>query len=183
MPEELKYKGVWWLPDQPEKQISGQLTLTVNNKATLELHGALVDLNWDLQFNPPLILGLSQSGRQVTLHKCYVTNRSSHPFTELSTVQLDAQMVFIGVHFPKEENIRFKGLSIRYSHLEEWLDRHDFHVHAVRALYLGGLSDQEIAARSARLRPNREGGRSANLSFPLERTWFAQETPGPVGGR
>lgn len=128
MSEEHTFRGLWWLPERPEKQIPGQLTLTVTNKASLDLQGALIDLDWNSDFNPSLILGLSQSGQQITLYKCYLSSHMTHSSSGLSSMMLGAQMVFIGVHFHSEKELRFKGLSIRYAHLEEWLSRHDFQV-------------------------------------------------------
>jgi len=37
-------------------------------------------------------------------------------------------MVFIGAHFQKAEDIKFKSLSINYSHLDEWADISGFDI-------------------------------------------------------
>ncbi len=43
MIEEFEYKGKWWLPDKPEKQISGTLRFNPTDGAVLELIGSFKD--------------------------------------------------------------------------------------------------------------------------------------------
>ena len=40
MMNKFEYEGIWWLPDKPEKQVSGTLRFTPNEGAILKLIGS-----------------------------------------------------------------------------------------------------------------------------------------------
>lgn len=40
MSEKFEFKGIWWLPDKPEEQISGTLRFVAAEGAVLELIGS-----------------------------------------------------------------------------------------------------------------------------------------------
>lgn len=125
MSEAFEYKGLWWLPANPEQKIPGQLTLTSNNEATLELEGRFPSNRKVMTqgFRLALLLGQSRSER-ITLRNCY----QSMPRTrfvagsDVSYVsQISASDVLIGTHFDTEEAIRFRKLSVPYTNLDEWV--------------------------------------------------------------
>ena len=70
--------------------------------------------------NSKIILGVTYDGKNITLQDC-----SLHPIPgharNLSIRLLYASIVYIGVHFKKEEDIKFKELFIYYLHLTEWV--------------------------------------------------------------
>jgi len=120
MIEEFEYKGIWWLPDNPEEKISGILKFTPTKGAFLDLIGSFkntVDMNKCLK--PEIILGNSEDGKDITLHKCreIKSKLSSHGFV---TSSFHAGEVFVGAHFQRTEDIKFKNLSIHYLYLDEW---------------------------------------------------------------
>lgn len=120
MIDKFEYKGIWWLPDKPEKRISGTLRFTPNEGAILELIGSfkgIKDINKMLE--PEIILGISSNGKKITLHKCSET-KSNISFPGLLTSSFYANEVFVGAHFQRSEDIKFRELSIRYSYLDEW---------------------------------------------------------------
>lgn len=125
MSEASEYKGLWWLPGNPEQKIPGQLTLTSNKEATLELEGRFLSNRKVVTegFGLALLLGQSRSER-ITLRNCY----QSMPRTrfvagsDVSYVsQISANDVLIGTHFDTEEAIRFRKLSVHYTNLDEWV--------------------------------------------------------------
>lgn len=121
MIEQFEYEGIWWLPDKPEKQVSGTLRYSPTGGATLDLIGSFKELP-DMM-SPPLeldmILGVSSDGKVITLYKCFETG-SKWTSAGLLSTSFYANIVFVGWHFPKPEDLRFNNLSINYSYLEEW---------------------------------------------------------------
>lgn len=118
--EEFEYAGIWWLPENPDKKISGTLKFHPVEGANLELIGSfkgIEDLNTVLQ--PDIISGITSNSKIITLYKCYESpsHMSVPGFLRSSFI---ASMVFLGYHFEKEEDIIFDSLALNYSHLEEW---------------------------------------------------------------
>ena len=126
MMDKFEYEGIWWLPDKPEKQISGTLRFTPNEGAILELIGSFKDTK-DIMLKPEIILGISSNGKKITLHKCFET-KSNISFPGLLTSSFYANEVFVGAHFQKSEDIKFRELSIRYSYLDEWVNISGFNI-------------------------------------------------------
>ena len=83
-----EYWGHWWLPENPDKKVIGKLTISYNNKATLELHGFLQDnLEDNLNFILSIVLGSSSDGKLITLNRCVLLEASIHS-SETSKVLL-----------------------------------------------------------------------------------------------
>jgi hypothetical protein len=118
--EEFEYNGIWWLPENPKKKISGTLKFNQREDTILELIGSFKEVK-DINEIPELniILGITSNGKVITLYKCYESNfHVSIPgFFSSSFV---VSIIFQGYHFEKEEDIKFDSLSLNYSHLEEW---------------------------------------------------------------
>lgn len=70
---------------------------------------------------PEIILGLSSNGKSITLYKCFET-KSNLSMPGFQTSSFYAYFVFIGAHFQKSEDIKFKGMSVHYSQLDEWVN-------------------------------------------------------------
>ena len=118
MIEEFEYEGEWWLPNKPKKQISGILRFTPDEGAILDLKNSFMDII-DIKkiLYPEIILGISSDKKNITLHKCIQTVSNSF-----------ADEVFVGAHFQKKEDMKFKKLSIHYSNLDEWVDISGFEI-------------------------------------------------------
>jgi len=120
MIEEFEYDGIWWLPENPDKKVSGKLKFHPVEGLKLQLIGSfkgLKSLNIFLQ--PPIILGITSNGKIITLYKCY-ESRSHMSVPGFLSSSFIVSFAFLGCHFEKEEEIRFDSLSLNYSHLEEW---------------------------------------------------------------
>ncbi|HEC93387.1 MAG TPA: hypothetical protein ENI51_10415, partial [Candidatus Atribacteria bacterium] len=130
MIEEFEYKGEWWLPHKPEKRISGTIKFTPNEGALLELIGSFKDNATDMKklLNPEIILGISFNGKNISLYKCWETKRSFGFLRGFPISSFYAEVVFIGAHFHKLENIKFKSISVHYSHLDEWANISGFDI-------------------------------------------------------
>lgn len=132
MIKEFEYKGIWWLPDKPKEQISGTFRFTPNEGAILELIGSFKDIkNMNKILQPEIILGVSSNGKNITLHNCFET-KSSSSFPGFQTSSFYANLVFIGAHFQKSEDLKFKSISVRYLHLDEWVNISGFDIKPFR---------------------------------------------------
>jgi len=123
MMDKFEYEGIWWLPDKPEKQVPGTLRFTPN-EAILKLIGSFKDTKDTLK--PEIILGISSNGKKITLHKCFETKPNNVSVPE--SLSFYADEVFVGAHFQKSEDIKFRKLCIRYSYLDEWVNIFEFNI-------------------------------------------------------
>lgn len=128
MIEEFEYEGMWWFPADPKKQISGTLKFNPNKGAILDLIGSFKDVQ-DIKnlSEPEIILGISSNGKNITLYRCFET-KSSLSVPGLLTSSFYIDIVFVGAHFKKVEDIKFRSLSIHYSHLDEWANISGFNI-------------------------------------------------------
>jgi len=126
--EEIEYKGYWWLPDKPQEKIVGTLKIAPNGKATLELTGSFTDIGHiNKMLKPDIILGFSSDGKQITLYKCIETRKNaSIPGFPISLFKVGE--VFIGAHFNKADDIKFKKLFVHFIHLDDWVNFFIFEV-------------------------------------------------------
>lgn len=119
MTENLVYKGVWFLPENPEHQVSGTLIFEPNSEPHLDLLGILVQKF--SEHDPELILGYSTDGKLITLYKSYESSRSlSSPGLEVS--EYTPMYILIGKHFNSESDLKFKIIKGRFSNLEQWIN-------------------------------------------------------------
>lgn len=132
---EFTYKGLWWLPDNPEKQFWGTLKYAPYDGTVLELMGNLEHFTP----SPPIILGMALNGKPITLFKCnkrgYFGNLTN---SILQLTEYFINIVLIGVHFVKIDDIKLRKISVHYSNLDEWLnipifynkhhDAYEFHI-------------------------------------------------------
>ncbi len=120
----FKCKGQWWLPEKPDERVAGTLTYVPQEGASLELIGSFTNSVTALtgSFAPEIVLGESDHGL-VTLHDCVQTQ-----FTMGATnsSNLKVRNVLLGHHFLSESDIIFEKLIVRYSSLNEWINRSGF---------------------------------------------------------
>lgn len=128
MMKEFEYEGVWWLPENSEKKLQGKLKFTPWDGALLDLIGSFKE-SQDVfeELEPEIILGITVTGKNVTLQRC-LKIRSGINYPGFPTCTFYAHTVFIGAHFVKSEDIRFKTLSVQYSHLDEWVNISGFKI-------------------------------------------------------
>jgi hypothetical protein len=124
--EEFKYEGFWWLPEDPTIKISGTLFFDPKTGGRLELIGTFKTFDDLKQINKEalsssllIILGLSVEGKAITLYKCFETSFSLS-FPGITRSAFFVNIIFIGCHFEKEEEILLDEVSINYSNLNEW---------------------------------------------------------------
>jgi len=120
--DEIEYRGDWWLPEDPDKQIPGTLTYNPNEGFCLELDGSFKSFSMYALFQPLtldhlIILGLTRNGKLVTLYKCYETVGNDYGYEHSYCL---AEVGVIGRHFQQAEDIKFIGITANYAHLPEW---------------------------------------------------------------
>ena len=137
MSNQIEYKGNWYLPNSPDKQVSGTLSINENGEAIIELIGSLRDMASEgesgtlLDATTDIILGIAAGGKDITLLGRFIIGpdffiaglphpalkeRSPTPQVTRDT----ADHVFVGVHFDSKDDIRFREISVNYSLLDEW---------------------------------------------------------------
>lgn len=122
--EAFEWKGIWWLPSNPDKRIPGTLSFSPEQGATLTLFGSLPSPEGDDgSESPKYIHGTQEDGCKVTLYKCLwhrsgSAGGSSTPRYCVST--FEPRVVFKHAHFSHDSPPRFKLMRISYNHLAEW---------------------------------------------------------------
>lgn len=153
MIEEFVSLGKWWLPDKPEVVVPGNLSFSPSSGTKLELIGSFYDSSFQeigrakdlfpaiqipfegaeitensiaLDFIEPeetIILGLLENNEEVTLYKCFGQIKNFEFVKGRPNLFFQATYVFRKIHFKTEQEIKFKSISARYSHLEEWVGK------------------------------------------------------------
>jgi hypothetical protein len=120
MLEGFEYKGQWWLSSDPDKVVSGTLRYSHNDGAVLELIGSFEDSGDMLKRpGPVVILGTSSNGKNISLHGCFLIQaRISEPGFSICSYLV--RTVFVGVHFSKTEDVKFRNMNVRFSRFDEW---------------------------------------------------------------
>ena len=128
MLESFEYKGIFWIPRNPEDLKAGILKFTPEEGATLELIGGRFPQDVERFLEPikeKIVLGVISKGTPVTLFNCieikFGSGFSSENPSYWSSV-MKATVVFMGAHFSSEEEIKFKSISTRYLFLDDWLN-------------------------------------------------------------
>lgn len=126
--EDYECEGEWWLPSNPTKKLYGKLTFSKETWPKLELNGVLEEYSvltvFDFSINAmpfkhEIILGLSKKGENVTAVNCQGYPSLLNGF-DSSTFTVSK--IFVGLHFEKEEDIKFNSLTISFSFLDQWVN-------------------------------------------------------------
>jgi ApeA N-terminal domain 1 len=118
--DNFQFTGLWWLPENPNGAIPGTLTFQGDDNARLSLIGSFRDLSAIHEaFQPPLIHGITATGKQIALYLCseVETKFSSGGFL---TSEFAARMVFMGHHFGTPEEMVFRRAAVSYDRLSDW---------------------------------------------------------------
>jgi hypothetical protein len=108
------FEGIWWLPDKPEEQIEGTLRFDPSEGARLELKEIL-----NIE-EAPIILGFSDSPIphiEFTLLNC---DNQAKDLLGVVPPKFYVKYVFMGTHFQKPEDIKFRDVSVQLQYLFEW---------------------------------------------------------------
>ena len=116
-----KYSGSWWLPENPQNKISGTLSYECGQGSILSLDGVFLE-DTAHEYHE-VILG-DDRGSRITLVSCFRTKLEIQRFgdsTEFKHSEFHVSLFCIGFHFATREELKFTSMTVRYSHLREWL--------------------------------------------------------------
>jgi len=127
MLESFEYKGIFWLPRNPEDLKVATLKYTPEEGPLLELEGEPFTEELEILFKvfyEPIIVGITSDGKPVTLEDCiwYVPHlglSSGNPLYWSTKIQ--PKNIYMGEHFQCRDKIKFKNISVRYFYLDDWL--------------------------------------------------------------
>jgi ApeA N-terminal domain 1 len=118
--QDTEHAGFWWLPATPDNKVAGTLSFSNDEGIALRLIGALRDFgSFNTSQSMPLILGVSEEGKTITVANCTVTNMGfSAPGFGQETYT--AEYYLVGVHFEKTEDVTFTRFAVSYTYLADW---------------------------------------------------------------
>jgi hypothetical protein len=118
--ENFEFNGVWWLPENPDKKVSGTLKFSSDETTVLQLIGSFKEITEiNVVKNHNLILGLTSEGKEITLFKCYEYQSVIHIPGFMNSCFF-ISVVFVGHQFKKIEDIVFDSILLNYNNLNEW---------------------------------------------------------------
>lgn len=116
----IRADGLWWLPEFSGKKVQGRLTFSIEEGGRLQLYDRFSDpLMAELTrvparpYTPDLIVGTIDGRTPCTLYKNFCTDLGDRPC-------FASTYMFVGRQFLGVEELRFRRLSFRLRHLEEW---------------------------------------------------------------
>lgn len=117
--QELEEIGIWWIPSNPDIQVSGLLKFSSSTGIQLELIGSLQEHRAvDFSDTCPIILGVTQ-GKLITLFENKgVHSRSSSP--GFKSEKYTVKIAFVGAHFSSLDEVKFHRAAVEYSYLSDW---------------------------------------------------------------
>ncbi|MBX3046090.1 MAG: hypothetical protein KF698_03745 [Anaerolineales bacterium] len=168
MKDSIEIKGLWWLPEDDNIQLPGTLSFSQQNGAILEIIGTFRDPFSNQRQDAAVILGMSQDGKQITLHRCIPMSWSA-PVMSLGAAKYRAHLVFEGVHFEAEESACFSMLTAAYSDLDAWVDIYGFtidYLHAKDAAFEAHVNYKKPSSILFDIRNDFQAGVSFAVSGP-----------------
>jgi len=120
MTEKLIFKGVWFLPDNPTRQVYGTLTYDANESSYLDLLGTFVDKQSSKErHEPDFIFGKTTENKTITLFKTFQSSYSL--FASVETSKYVVNFVFDGDHFENNESLCFDTVKGKFDNLNDWI--------------------------------------------------------------
>lgn len=119
--DSFEKQGLWWLPDEPDNEIGGQLVYHPADGIHLELAGSFRDQPTNEMFEANIILGVTSDGIECTLFENWANDNLAVPGYFRQNFR--SQCLFLGHHFHAGEDLRFHAYAVNFEYLEEWIDR------------------------------------------------------------
>ena len=136
MQDEAQYKGLWFLPEEPERRIPGTLVTNSATGAFLDLNGSFRTISYGKQIDSlltyELVLG-TVKGTEISLYNCVETSSNfslprSFATEHAHTATLAVETVFIGTHFQNKASLQLSDFMVSYTGLTEWTKKTGFTV-------------------------------------------------------
>lgn len=124
MDNSLELKGLWWLPTNSEKKISGVLRYSRTENTILELIGEFQDEDWLLDSNNQhrydTIHGTSSDGKDVTVIDSIPIDATNNSSCSFPLVKYLAPIVVHGKHLLTPEEKFISRMIVSYDELSIW---------------------------------------------------------------
>lgn len=126
--EPIETRGYFWLPDDPDNKVPGNLSISERGEIRVEVMGLFNELlaavkdrlsGFVREFDR--VLGVVEDGGKVTLEKCFYQPSRLGLSGGLSGSTILAQLAFVGAHFDSQEELEFSDFTFAVDGLEEWL--------------------------------------------------------------
>ncbi len=118
----LVYSGSFWLPDTPDRKLSGTLTIEDGGAPTLELVGRLDNGHpFNAPRDYPRILGEVIQHGFVTLEESFLTYSGHHGSGAPYKNKVQPCLAVVGCAYDKDEAILFDELRFSFEGLDEFL--------------------------------------------------------------
>ena len=124
-----EYRGVWWLPDDESTRLSGTLSIE-RGRPELEvfhsfghevLHSSPTEQTLSpMPFPVERILGMTTTGREITLERCQPVDYSLNLRSGIPTTRYRAETALVGAWFVKGEDSAFDEIALRTTELDTW---------------------------------------------------------------
>lgn len=167
----------WWQPENPKNSVAGILHRDPDKGWILRL-----DMRFDAPSNGPeddlapihltsardslypMLLGVTEGGKGITLFDCQFSGSSVNAWGHES-LSLKPEILVYGVHFDSVEDFVLSSLAIHYSNLDAWAATSGFSVTASQP----GFFPMEMRyAKPDALEAEIEPGLSLRLQFSIE---------------
>lgn len=119
---EFKKAGYFWLPENQDKKIPGNLSISDGGKIELEVVGLFDETIEALNGADDLnrIIGFIEKDGLVTLDNCFYTDKNIS-FGSISKSRVHVSRVLRGAAYDKDEEVKFNTLSFSVDCLDEWV--------------------------------------------------------------
>lgn len=150
MIEKFEYKGLWFLPSNPQRKVHGILKYDYEkNINVLELIGSFYDYsNHD---GEDIILGVTTEGDEITLAECQFKSSSGIPRDEsdkspisiedrLPTLNFIITYILKGQHIITKDDLQFQKIYVEIFNFDEWvgisgLETNNDYANSIKTIY------------------------------------------------
>jgi len=121
MEKNFSYNGFWFLPENKEEQIPGEISYSAEDGVTVKFLGNFGDEKRHFDKNYyPLILGVLENGKEVTLIESSKRN-STVSYPGIPTMTLISSYALVGKHYETLDDITFQRVEARFNNLFHFL--------------------------------------------------------------
>jgi len=117
MSEVFTAKGMWWLPDNPEKKLSGEISYSSIGGAEIDLYNYFFE---ELSVDPLTVWGITTDGKKITVFDGYTRNMTLHS-SGAKVSKIASNFSVTGGHYRSKEELRFFEVSASLNHLQRWV--------------------------------------------------------------
>jgi hypothetical protein len=122
--ETTTIKGTWWLPENPDRKLVGEITYSSTGGAAIDLYDYFLE-EWSTA--PLTVWGITADGKAVTVFDGYTRNMTEHS-SGAKVSKIASNSAVIGGHFESKGHLKFYEVSASLSHLQRWVWSTGIHI-------------------------------------------------------